>query len=69
MVFNMNSVTVEEIKAAVADAVLEGDIVAAKTRLILWEDLITEEGFKSSQDITDYYNAKHLIDSLYKGDM
>jgi hypothetical protein len=65
----MNTLTVNEIKAAVAQAVLEGDIVAAKARLVLWEDIITEAGFESSQDITEYYKVKHLVDKLYKEGM
>lgn len=68
MVIIMDEITVKEIRAGVKEALLEMDIVAAKTRLIIWEDMISESGFEeySVRDITEYYKIKHIVDAMYK---
>jgi hypothetical protein len=64
----MNEITVEEIKEGVKSALLEMDIIIAKSRLSIWEEMITEKGFKdySMEDISEYYQIKHIVEELYK---
>jgi hypothetical protein len=64
---NLNAVTRKDIKADIAEAIMNGDVVAAKVRLVILDEIIGEEGFESTQEITEYYEVKHLVDRLYKG--
>jgi hypothetical protein len=64
---NLNVVTREEIKADIAEAIMNGDIVAAKVRFIILDEIITEQGFESAEEISEYYQIKHFVDASYKG--
>jgi hypothetical protein len=64
---NLNVVTRGEIKADIAEAIMNGDIVAAKVRFIILDEIITEQGFESAEEISDYYQIKHFVDAAYKG--
>ena len=55
-----------ELKMELAEAVMNGDIVAAKIRLIFLEELISEQGFEGVDEIAEFYHIKHLVDAQYK---
>ena len=64
MTLTLATVTREEIKKELAEAVFNGDIVTAKVRLAILEELITEEGFESVEEIDEYYQVRHFINHL-----
>lgn len=63
-VLNLATVTREEIKMEIAEAVLNGDVVAATIRLSILEEMIAEQGFRSIEEINEYYQVKHLIKQI-----
>lgn len=63
-VLNLATVTRNELKQDIAEAVMAGDVVAAKIRFGLLEEMIDVDGFESVDEINEYYQVKSLIKSL-----
>lgn len=60
---NLSVITRKEIKEDIAESVMNGDMVAAKIRLVILEEMITEEGFYSIEEISEYYRIKKFINN------
>lgn len=63
-VLNLATVTRVELKKEIVEAIMADDIVAAKIRLIVLDELISEEGFESIEEINEYYQVRRLVNQF-----
>lgn len=61
---NLETVTREELKKDIAEAVINGDALAAKIRFGFLGEIIDREGFESIDEINEYYMARTVISSM-----
>jgi hypothetical protein len=61
---NLATVTREELKKDIADAVMNGDAIAAKIRFSFLGEIIDKEGFESVDEINEYYMVRTVISEM-----
>jgi hypothetical protein len=61
---NLATVTREELKKDISEAVMNGDAIAAKIRFGFLGEVIDREGFESVDEINEYYMVRDVISKM-----